>query len=243
MGKPGRALRQVADKGRWDSPVTRKPADANQAIENKLTIGKILRDLSPAELFGALTAAATVIAGSFWVGERFSVLTDAAPIPCSKMPGWPQGRWWAWGRLDGPPTKKNTDEFTRIPQIVPEVLFFSNSSFETQSEQSTGDALKRVFRAHANGPLTPGRPVRFDGSDGTGYSVTETLTPTDDGCMLNGMFLDTDKILGSSTSFIRVLGTMLFQSEVEFTRKADKHNVFSKWNSCSGPPLPIYFIE
>ena len=113
------------------------------------------------------------------------------------MPDWPQGRWWLWGRLDTPPTKKNTNNFTRIPQFAPEAVFTSNRSFEVLTEQAAEDAIKKVLTAHANEPLTPGATVRFDGSSGTGYINKETLTATDDGCMINGTFADSDGNAGS----------------------------------------------
>lgn len=95
------------------------------------------------------------------------------------------------GRLDTPLTRKNTDNYTRFPQISSEVAFVSSDSYETQTEEHTDDATKRVFKSHAQKEITPGATVDFEGSDGTGYLSKATLTISEDGCLMEGRFTDT----------------------------------------------------
>lgn len=169
---------------------------------DKLTVGKILRDLEPSQLWGLLVALATIISASFFAGNQFlrsaaAAQSPSAPVSCSAVPGWPKGRWWTWGRLETPPTVKNTDHWTRIPQIYPEVVFTSSHSFEAQTEQLTGDATKRMYEAIFDEPLIAGNTVHFTGKDGTGYESKSTITATTDGCMLYGQFTDTDGNAGT----------------------------------------------
>lgn len=175
----------------------------NEVEPEKLTVGKILRDLEPGQFWGLLVAAASVVASCFLLGQRFPVASaastgaNAAPVPCFRMTDWPQGRWWVWGRLNTPPTKKNTDNFTRLPQLVSEAVFTSNHSYEAQTEESTNDARKRAIIVQSNEPIVPGATVHLQGGSATGYNSTETLTVTDDGCLLNGTFGDNDGNAGS----------------------------------------------
>ena len=70
-------------------------------------------------------------------------------------------------------------------------------SWEVQTDQVADDAREKILIAHADEPLTPGATVKFQGTAGTKYSNTVTLTVTEDGCMLNGTFADTDGNAGS----------------------------------------------
>jgi hypothetical protein len=167
--------------------------------QNRLTIGRILRDLDPGQFWAVLVAFATVVGGCFWLGARFPLAlpVHGSPIPCFEMPGWPRGQWLSWGRLESPPTRKNTCNYTRIPQITSEVTFVSSDSYETVTEQCTEDARKRVFTARTDKPLSAGATFAFAGSDETGYRTHATFTVRADGCMLDGRFGDTDVNAGS----------------------------------------------
>jgi hypothetical protein len=170
--------------------------------QDKLTVGRILHDLEPSQLWGLLVAIATIVSASFFAGNQFPrsgavVQSSSSPISCSAVSGWPKGRWWTWGRLETPPTKKNTDNWTRIPQISSELVFTSSHSYEVQTEQLTQDATKRIYEATSEEPLIAGSTVRFHGKDGTGYESKSTITASDDGCMLHGEFTDTDGNAGT----------------------------------------------
>jgi hypothetical protein len=177
-------------------------ANHHQEQDGKLTVGKILRDLDPGQLWGFLVALATVVATAFYIGQRFPVAAPTAratagAVPCSRISDWPKGRWWLWGRLESVPTAKNTDHFTRIPQFAPEVVFTSDHSWEVLTDETAGDARKKILTARANEPLSPGQTLKFQGTSGTDYTNTETLTGSDDGCMLNGTFADSNGNSGS----------------------------------------------
>lgn len=124
-----------------------------------------------------------------------SAATSISPIPCSQVTGWPRGRWYVWGHLDNRPTKQNTDDWKRIPQINSEVVFTSDTGYQSFTEQPTADEQKNLFKTIFGSQaeptaLAPGGTVKFEGANGTGYTDEGSLTASSDGCMLEGDFGD-----------------------------------------------------
>lgn len=139
-----------------------------------------------------------------------------APIPCSAQPYWPRGQWYLWGRFENhTPTKENTDNFTRIPQVFPWAVFTSDHAFWSETEElaeaqpKTGpqpNPFDRIYNAkpETDGEkLVPGQTVVFvgwdntrGGVDHTPYHMRETLKVSEDGCMIEGHWEDNRKNKG-----------------------------------------------
>jgi hypothetical protein len=122
------------------------------------------------------------------------------PGPCYAAQGWPRGEWYLWGRFDNHrPTKGNTDDMTRIPQIFPQAIFDSDHSFRSETEENAEkpnkNAMDRTYVAVAlnGGQVKRNAVVVFQGNDNTkpvNYEMTESLRVSDDGCMLTGRWQD-----------------------------------------------------
>jgi hypothetical protein len=152
---------------------------------NKLTIGKIVRDMEPSQFWAVLVALGALLSGAFYVGQRFPFTsTTAAPtaemdiIPCYLAKDWPEGYWWAWG-----PAKNMTHN-----------VYFSKTGYESVTGHNIRDANQNIYKARIgiNEEFKRGRRIHLDGQDNTGYKAQETLTVSSDGCRLDGTFTDTD---------------------------------------------------
>jgi hypothetical protein len=161
-----------------------------RAVEPRRSILKAIKEFMIFAVVVGCLGLAGEIARSRFAPKPMDASAVSAPVPCSAMPEWPKGRWWAWGRLDTPPTKENTDDWKRLPQINPEVVFTSDLGYEAQTEQPTDDARRKVLTAVFISPLKPGGTVLINAHDGTGYISHGSLTATDDGCIINGNFTD-----------------------------------------------------
>lgn len=147
-----------------------------------------------------------------------SKVPSALRGPCSAAQGWPKGEWYLWGRFDNHrPTKGNTDEMTRTPQIFPQAIFDSDHSFSSETEENAEkpdtNAMDRTYVAVAlnGGALAPKAVVVFKGHDNTKpvkYVMTESLRVSDDGCMLTGRWQDNRGNFGTNNTCIGATAIM-----------------------------------
>ena len=171
----------------------------------KWTVGRLLSDLQPGQLWtliaAAFSAAAAITGGAFAVGQRFPIAphsssaAEGAPIPCHLATGWPRGEWYTWGHIETDWTPRQAGE--KFPQISPTVTFDSNRTYWTQTDQLTKDARKNAFTAEFSLPLSPDGTFTFVGHDSTGFHAEGRATVTKDGCMIHGSFGDSKGNRGS----------------------------------------------
>lgn len=227
-------------EGESQHPVSAAATGEGEDTEQPLTIGGILKSLEPGQLWGALVAAATVIGGAFLAGQKLHMIettpttppstgaipaATGGPIPCSEMPDWPQGRWWQWGHLDTPPTKENTDDWKRIPQISPELIFVSSHSFEGYTDEHTANARNTVYRANLNDneTLRAGGPtVHYHGGDRTGFTTEGKISAAADGCVLEGDFVDSSGNRGTLHLLYMSARYYVLPDREEHTERSDR---------------------
>ena len=187
---------------------------------DELTVGDILRSLRRLTVGQAVTLVSVILAilgGAFGFGMKVAdwmkppsipasppvVSQEPAhvgPIPCSEVSGWPRGRWYLWGRFRNQKvTRPNSDNYSRIPQVFYYADFVSPSEFHSQSEegaatQATDPGKRQLISKAKNGQhLETGKTVEFEGHDRTGYTLSESLKVSDDGCMIIGDWHDNRK--------------------------------------------------
>jgi hypothetical protein len=165
-----------------------------------VTIGKIVKELSPGQLWSVLVALAAIVGSAFTAGQQLGTVakrSEANAVPCSQARDWPQGSWLVWGHLenDWRPSPEKPDE--KFPQLAQRVLFDSNVSFQTQSDHLVKSPTKNEFRGKFKAPLQAGAPVVIDGEDPSGYKAQVIGKVTADGCMIHGTFNDSEGNLGS----------------------------------------------
>jgi hypothetical protein len=162
------------------------------------TLGDLALALTPGQLWSVGLAVAGLLSASFALGQQYVILTadprvsEAAVVPCSKATGWPTGRWWTWGNL-----RTWDPKATTLVQIGEGVTLETTSSGvmltdEQRQKGSGGVASVRLDRA-----LQPGEPVVITVQDDTGYTATSRLTVATDGCLLKGLFSDTNGNTGN----------------------------------------------
>lgn len=175
----------------------------SENTNESLTVGKIIKELSPGQLWSVLIAAATIVAGAFTLGQHFDTTSHGREpnlVPCSQVKDWPKGVWLTWGRIDS--KWKPKYEFEKFPQISQSVVFNSNFEYSTQTDQDAPDATKNPatinqLRGRLEEPLQAGSVFRASGEDGTGYTSNQNGGVTADGCMINTTFSDSAGNRGS----------------------------------------------
>jgi hypothetical protein len=163
------------------------------------------------ELWSVATAFASLVTGAFWLGHYAAassgriessgllkthvdakgvpIAKPGSAIPCYEVQNWPKGTWVTWGHIE-----HNGEPF---PQFSQSVVFDSNTSYITETDQPARDATKNTFRATLKEPLRPDSSMEDEGQDGTGYMAHSRGQVTADGCMINGTFTDTKGNRGS----------------------------------------------
>lgn len=160
-------------------------------VKQTWTVGKLVQELSPGQVWAILAAIGTIVTGSFALGQRASSLGrvgEFPTVPCSQAKDWPKGVWLAWGHIDSD-WKPSVAE-PHFPQILESVVFDSPFSFEGQSDHPVSDANKNRYKATWANALQPDSVLNIDGGDDTGYKTHMTAKVTPDGCMINGSFTD-----------------------------------------------------
>jgi hypothetical protein len=166
-----------------------------------LTIGDIIKALTPAGAWSLLAAMVAVLGGVFTLGQHLGNFSPSGnftsskskaetdPVPCYRSKGWPKGVWLVWGHIES--DWKPTKDDKRFPQIATRVTFDSSTSFITQSDHVLADATKNGYRATLSSPIEPGAAIQIHGRDGTGYtSDIYNGVVSNDGCMIKGDFTD-----------------------------------------------------
>jgi hypothetical protein len=167
-----------------------------------LTIGRILKDLEPGQLWKVVTALVTITAGAFTLGYRLAHIARVPPvdaIPCSAVANWPAGTWITWGRISDWKAENWKDR--EFPQVVPDALILSNISGTVtprQRSSSKGVGIAREVRVQFDPPLRPGGPFNAVARDGTPeYESRSKGTVSADGCRIEGTFIDTNGTIGT----------------------------------------------
>jgi hypothetical protein len=177
------------------------PSNSNPKPRSRLTIGTILKDLEPGQLWSALTAFVGIVVAAFGFGYRLAPAPVPATdvVPCSEVANWPAGTWITWGRInDWRPENWLDREF---PQVVPDVRILSNISGTVtprQRSSSKGVGVAREVRVLFDPPLRPGGPFHAVSQDDTPeYKSISNGAVSADGCRIEGTFSDTNGTLGT----------------------------------------------
>jgi hypothetical protein len=162
-------------------------------VDTSKTIGQIIGDLTPPQLWGLLGAAVTVLSSAVglgvWLGKPPTLPTPQKSdlVQCSKAADYPRGKWLISGEI----TAGDRDALAYN-------LRFTST---TKGTYETNEKGAKVGAFSLDDALDPNHRVIVTITDSTGYKATVDALVSDSGCSFEGEFDDSNHHKGRMTFF------------------------------------------
>jgi hypothetical protein len=154
-------------------------------LVREIGIAASLKKLTIAQTWGALAAIGavlTAVGGLLW-----GLILPPDLVPCYKAEGYPRGEWLASGRA--------TDFTGQRPGIEKFITFLSDTDGTVDTDVLSSDnPPKRLPQGKftVNPKLDAGSETTMVQTVEKKYSAKATLHVSDDGCVISGLFEDTN---------------------------------------------------